>query len=307
MDALNRAMDAARASGTRFDRLRANGIDIHFARKGKGPPLVLLHGFPEFNLVWQPVMRRLADRFDMIAPDLRGFGDTGKAKPAPDAGATADTHADDLRALMDALGIARFSLVAGDVGSYVAQSFARRYGDRLTGIVLFCTPYPGLGRRYGEPAHLIEVWYQYFNQLPWAASLVGSSREACRLYIKHFLDHWSGDDPAVFQDVLEVWVDNFMKPGNVQGGFDWYLSSAPNRRLWLEERLPPQPKITAPIRLLWGKRDPLIKPEWADRLAEYFADFTIDFVDAGHFVHFQLPDLVAREVRAFFDRVAPPP
>lgn len=75
------------------------------------------------------------------------------------------------------------------------------------------SPYPGGGRRYGQPSHLTEVWCQYFQQLPWAAQPVRSSRESCRLYFRHFLDHWSGDNPAVFADMLEVYVDNFMKPG----------------------------------------------------------------------------------------------
>jgi pimeloyl-ACP methyl ester carboxylesterase len=158
-----------------------------------------------------------------------------------------------------------------------------------------------LGHRYGQPSHLIEVWYQYFQQIPWAAELIGSSREACRMYFKHFLDHWSGDNPAVFADLLEAYVDNFMKPGNIQGGFDWYLSSAHNRLLSIKGKLPAQPPITIPARFLWGRRDPLILPEWADRLGEYWTDYTIDFADAGHFVHAEAPDLAAREIRAFFE------
>jgi pimeloyl-ACP methyl ester carboxylesterase len=105
----------------------------------------------------------------------------------------------------------------------------------------------------------------------------------------------------VFEDKLDVYVDNYMQPGNMQGGFDWYLSSAPNRRRWLEGTLPPQPPISVRTKLLWGRRDPLIKPAWADRLGEYFADYTIDFADAGHFVHAEVPDHAEREIRAFFD------
>jgi pimeloyl-ACP methyl ester carboxylesterase len=130
-----------------------------------------------------------------------------------------------------------------------------------------------------------------------------SSREACRLYFKYFLDHWSGDNPAVFADLLDVYVDNFMKPGNIQGGFDWYLSSYPTRRLWLEGKLPPKPPISVPTRFLWGRRDPLIPIEWADKLGEYWTNYTIDFVDAGHFVHAESPDVAAKEVRAFFDHL----
>lgn len=300
MSELQSAMEKARVSGIQFARVRVNEIDMFVARKGGGFPIVLLHGWPEFWMSFKPLMDRLGGDFELIAPDLRGFGDTGKAKSGPDDTATAATHAEDLKALIDALGVNSFGLVAGDVGAYVAQAFAHRYQHMLTGIVFFSTPYPGIGRRYGQPDHLIEVWYQYFQQLPWAASLVGTNRDTCRLYLSHFLNHWSGDNPEVFKEWIEVFVDNFMKNDNIQGGFDWYLSSAPNRRLMLEERLPAPPKITVPCRFLWGKRDPLFKLEWSDRLDEYFEDFSIDFVDAGHFVHFEIPELAAAEIRAFF-------
>jgi pimeloyl-ACP methyl ester carboxylesterase len=300
MSALDTAMADAQASGIAFAKVPVNGLAMFVARKGHGTPLVLLHGWPEFWMSFRPIFDRLGGDFDLIAPDLRGFGDTGKAKSGPDNNATAATHAEDLKALVDHLGIARFGLVAGDVGAYVAQAFAHKYQDMLSGIVFFCTPYPGLGRRYGQPGHLTEVWYQYFQQLPWAAELVSSSGEACRTYMSHFLDHWSGDNPAVFKDLIEIYVDNFMKNDNVQGGFDWYVSSAPNRKLWLEEKLPMPPKINVPCRFLWGKRDPIIKPEWSDRLGDYFADYTIDFVEAGHFVHVELPDRAASEIKTFF-------
>ncbi|WP_338830785.1 alpha/beta hydrolase [Bradyrhizobium sp. 27S5] len=103
----------------------------------------------------------------------------------------------------------------------------------------------------------------------------------------------------MFGDLLEAYVDNFMKPGNIQGGFDWYLSSAPNRRRWLEGRLPAQPRIEIPSRFLWGRRDPLIAPEWSDRLDQYWTEPSIRFVEAGHYVHAEAPEVVAEEARSF--------
>ncbi len=80
------------------------------------------------------------------------------------------------------------------------------------------------------PDSINEIWYQTFNQQPWAASLVGENRKTCETYIRHFLDHWS-HEPGLFDEDLDPWVDNFMKPGNLQGGFDWYI--APNDRGWI--------------------------------------------------------------------------
>lgn len=303
MTALEKALSDAEAAGIRQQKVDIGTLRVNVARFGKGKPLLLLHGWPEFWLVWRPVMERLGDGFELIAPDLRGCGDTGKPTAGPDASATADRHALDMFGVMDALGFERFGVIGGDLGAYVAQAMSHRASHRLTGTLYLCTPYPGIGHRYGQPNHLIEVWYQYFQQLPWAAELIGSSREACRLYFQHFLDHWSGDNPAVFADLLDIYVDNFMKPGNIQGGFDWYLSSAPNRRLWLEGKLPAKPRIEVRSRFLWGRRDPLIPPEWSDRLGEYWTNPSIRLVDAGHFVHAEAPDIVAEEARAFFARL----
>ena len=300
MNALDRAMQDAAAAGIRFDAVQTNGIRMFYARQGRGTPLLLLHGWPEFWMVMRPLMQELYQHFDLIVPDMRGFGATGKARPGPDPGATADTHADDMKGLMDALGIQRFGFVGGDVGAYVLQAFARKYPERLTGAFFFCTPYPGIGARYAQPSHLIEVWYQYFQQLPWAANVAGASRESVRTYFSYFWNHWSGDNPAVFADMTEVLVDNFMRNDNVQGGFDWYLSSGPTRVQSLEGTLPKPAMITVPTRMLWGKRDPLVPIEWADKLGEYFTNYTIDFVDAGHYVHHEVPALAAREIRSFF-------
>ena len=301
MTALDNAMKDAAASGIKFDYVQTNGLRMHYARKGRGEPLVLLHGWPEFWMVYRPLMELLEDKYELIVPDLRGCGFTGKPTKGPDKNAGAMTHADDIAGFTEKLGLPKkFGMVGGDLGAYVLQAFSQKYGERLKGAFYFCTPYPGLGARYGQPDHLIEVWYQYFQQLPWSAQLVGASREACKLYMSHFLNHWSGDNPAVFSDLLEIYTDMFMQNDNIQGGFDWYVSSGENRVKWLNGTLPKPPVITVPSRFLWGKRDPLIKPDWSDKLGEYFSNFTIDFVDTGHFVHYEAPGLCAKEIAKFF-------
>ncbi|MEP3673318.1 MAG: alpha/beta hydrolase [Hyphomicrobiales bacterium] len=300
MSVLDQAMRDCAQEGIVFDRAQTNGITMFYARKGTGYPLVLLHGWPEFWMVYRPIINALADEFDIIVPDLRGFGDTGKATSGPDDQANADVHTEDIKGLIDNLGIKEFGLVSGDVGANVAQAFARSYPENLSGLFFFSTPYPGLGKRYAQADHLTEVWYQYFQQMPLAVELAGSSRDACKIYISHFLNHWSGDNPAVFEHLIEIYTDNFMKNDNLQGGFDWYLSSAQNRQLWIEEKLPHPPVINTPSHFMWGKKDPLIRPEWSDRLSEYFNDYTIEFVDAGHFVHAEIPDKAAANIRKFF-------
>ena len=164
----------------------------------------------------------------------------------------------------------------------VAQALARQHPERITGLFFFNCPYPGIGRRWAEAGHLIEIWYQSFHQMPWAAALVGSSRKTCRTYIGHFLRHWA-HDPQAFDADLEAWVDNFMKPGNLQGGFDWYLSVAAARAAVIREEAPAMAKIDLPTRIMWGRHDPVLKVEWVDRLPDYFAAPKITIAEnAGH-------------------------
>jgi pimeloyl-ACP methyl ester carboxylesterase len=307
-------------------RLHANGIEMHYLRQspdlrygpdlrhgldlrhdlaGKGGlPLLLLHGWPEFCGTWHRLMPLLAgEGYDLIAPDLRGFGDTEKPSPRPSAEATADVLATDLLGLADALGLERFGIVAHDVGAYAAQAFAHRHPDRLSGLFFFNCPYPGIGRRWAEAGHLIETWYQYFNQMPMAASLVGSSRETCRIYFAHFLAHWS-KLPDAFEADLDRWVDNFMKPGNLQGGFNWYMASAASRRATFAGTAGPIAPIRIPTHVLWGRHDPILKVEWIDRLPEYFTKIEVEICEeAGHFVHYEAPESAARAIAAFFARM----
>lgn len=282
--------------------VRTNEVELHVARVGNGRPLVLLHGWPEFWLTWEPVMRRLADRFELIAPDLRGFGASEKPDVGPSDKAGAEIHAADIVALLDALGIAQAGIVGHDVGAYIGQALGRAAPQRLTGLFFFDCPYPGIGPRLAAPDRLAEIWYQSFHLMPFAASLVGSSREACRLYIGHFLRHWAGGNASAFDDVLEAFVDNFMTPGNLQGGFNWYVSSQAGRLATLKSEAPTLPPISVPTCVRWGTRDPLFPYEWTDRLRETFSNLDLAPLEGvGHFPHREAPGLAAAEIVRFFD------
>jgi pimeloyl-ACP methyl ester carboxylesterase len=282
-----------------------DGITIHYRRHGSGTvPLILLHGWPEFSLTWEPVMTRLAESFDLIAPDLRGFGDSDKPDSRPSDMAGAGVHAGDVIALADALGLAEFGIVSHDVGAYVAQSLGHSHPERLSGLFFFNCPYPGLGPRFAAPDRLKEIWYQAFNQKPFAAEMVGSSREACALYIGHFLRHWAGGNPKAFDDVFDAFIDNFMKPGNLQGGFNWYISQNATRLAMMRGELPPPPPVTVQSCIRWGALDPVLKVEWLDRIGEYFTTVDAKPLDGlGHFPHREDPDRAAAEIAGFFDRI----
>lgn len=276
--------------------IEANGARFHVVCTGDGPPLLLLHGWPEFWLTWEPVMARLADRFTLIAPDLRGFGDSDK----PDGPYGPDQHAQDMAGLLNALQIERAGVVGHDVGGAVMQSLARRAPQRLSGLFFFDFVYPGIGGRMGAPDRLNEIWYQSFHQMQMAPALVGASRENCEIYIGHFLHHWSHRKHA-FDDVRDAFTDNFMKPGNLAGGFAHYRAAHAGRVAVMTGEAPDLPPITVPTCVRWAEHDPLFPYAWTDRLGETFTTLDLAmFLGVGHFPHREDPDRAAAEIAAFF-------
>ena len=278
----------------------ANGICMHYVREGSGPTVVLLHGWPEFWWTWHRNIPDLAARFDVVAPDLRGFGQSDKPPGDALSAYTVAHHTEDLASLTKTLGIERFGIVTHDVGAWVAQDFARKYPERLSGIHFTNCPYPGVGRRWATAEHIPEIWYQTFHQQPWAAELLGRDRENCRIYLENMLGYWSAD-PHAFDGQVEHWVDNFMQPGNLQGGFNYYLAQHASRMAMVRDGAPSLPKIETPARFLWGGKDPVIKAEWSDALGEYFADYRCHVhPEAGHFVHFEQAADLNASVTEFF-------
>jgi pimeloyl-ACP methyl ester carboxylesterase len=271
----------------------ANGIHINVAEAGSGPPLLLVHGWPEFWFTWGKVMPLLAPNFRVIAPDLRGFGATDKVPAGYSDKMTAEQHAEDLLALLDALEIQEIGLVAHDIGALIAQHLIRRAPGRISKFLAFDCPYPGIGRRWIEGGQLKSSWYMWFHQSKLALELVGHSRETVAIYMRYCLVGGSVNK-AAFEDNFEVFVDNMLAPGNLQGGFNWYISTA-------KAVPPPATPIAIPTKILWPERDAVFPIAWMDRLPEFFTDLDASvFPGVGHFPHQEVPDRAAAEIAKFF-------
>ena len=283
------------------ERAQVGEIELHYVREGSGFPLFLIHGWPEYWRTWRKNVSALADSFDVIVPDLGGFGESEKPDVPVTEGYGIEDHAADLMTLAETLDVDEFGFVSHDLGAYVGQRLARVRPERVRGLFFFDCPYPGIGERWRDPDHVDEIWYQSFNQQPWAADLVGTSRETCRTYIGHFLTHWAGDPNAFDEADREAWVDTFSDPETLQGGFDWYVAADEDRKRLMREGAPAMDPIEVPTRILWGEADPIVKSEWADQLDEYFANYRLDTVpDAGHFVHYERPELANEAIESFF-------
>jgi len=283
--------------------IEIRGFDTHIAQCGSGPPLFLLHGWPEFWATWEPMFDRLSDRYRLIAPDFRGFGESGNPTPERSDQAGPDVLADDIAALMGALGIDRAGFVGHDVGAFVMQRLAINHPSKVSGLFFFNCATHGVGARFRDPRQINEIWYQTFHQMPFASALVGASRDTCRAYFGHFLKHWSHRKNS-FDGVLERWVDNFLRPGNLQGGFNWYVSQNAGRLAVMAGTAPKPPKIAQPARVFWGRHDPVLRSDWIEFVPDYFDDVEASIADdAGHFVHYETPDAAAVEIDRFFRRI----
>jgi 3-oxoadipate enol-lactonase len=115
-----------------MEKLNVNGIQMAYERHGSGPPLVLLHGYPLDHTIWNEVVERLEDDFDMILPDLRGFGQSEVVEPQY----TIAEMAADVAALLDKLGIENTYIAGHSMGGYISLAFVRNFRDRVLGLGL---------------------------------------------------------------------------------------------------------------------------------------------------------------------------
>jgi len=115
-----------------MEKVKVNNIELAYIRRGEGTPLVLLHGFPLDHHLWDDVSPLLEDTFDLILPDLRGFGESTTVE----APYTMDNYASDIAGLLDQLAIQKAAVAGHSMGGYVALAFARLYPERVSGLAL---------------------------------------------------------------------------------------------------------------------------------------------------------------------------
>jgi 3-oxoadipate enol-lactonase len=118
-----------------MQKVNVNGIDLAYTRHGQGTPLVLLHGYPLDGSIWSEVVPVLQDRFDLLIPDMRGFGESSR-EVAPHS---LDDYASDIAGLLDHLNIKKTALAGHSMGGYVALAFARLYAERVSGLGLIAS------------------------------------------------------------------------------------------------------------------------------------------------------------------------
>ncbi|WP_158258188.1 alpha/beta fold hydrolase [Rhodopila globiformis] len=286
---------------------RGYEVKIHYVREGSGEPLFLFHGWPGFWYDYWMNIKELAKQFDVIAVDLRGYGDTDKPGYDPKTNRIMldpvqhydlDTTVDDAMRLAKALGIEQAYWVGHDWSSLVMHKFVRRYPEMVKKLVLVNPFLPGAETRYLSPAFHEHSYYASFHGTPLAVELVESSREATKIYFRWFFQWWSANKNLWTPEEIEILTDNFVKPGNVEGGFHWYRANlSPVAKGWEPRDYTP---THIPTLVLWGEGDTCVVINWSDLAPQFYLDMKYMPVrNAGHFLMREAPDLFNREVAAF--------
>jgi pimeloyl-ACP methyl ester carboxylesterase len=276
--------------------MAVDGFELAYDRAGDGPPVVLLHGWPGDRTDYRELVPLLTG-CEVLVPDLRGFGQSGKqaADPAEHYGAVGQARG--VADLITGLGLGPAVVVGYDIGSRTAQALARGYPDLVRALVI-TPPLPGVGTRVFGPGPLREFWYQAFHRLPLSEKLIDGKPDAVREYLRHFWEHWSGPDFTVTEAHLDHLVSAYGAPGAWTASVQWYRSGSTTAAAAQAETAPaPEDRLAAPTVVLWPEHDPLFPREWSDRVDEFFARARLRMVDgAGHFAPLEYPAVIAEEV-----------
>ncbi len=274
-----------------------DGFSLAYDRSGDGPPVVLLHGWPGMRTDYRALVP-LLDGFDVVVPDLRGFGESDKHVADPAEQYSAVAQARSVAGLLDEIGLGAAVVAGYDVGSRVAQALARAEPDRVRALVV-APPLPGIGQRILTPDAVREFWYQPFHRLDLAERLIDGDPDKVRSYLRHFWEHWSGPAYMPAEADLDALVEHYGPPGAFVASINWYRGGYGGVAVSLAEQTPdPADRIAAPTRVLWPEHDPLFPREWGDRLDEFFSDARVtDLPGAGHFSPLEAPEAFADAIR----------
>ncbi|HPU16646.1 MAG TPA: alpha/beta hydrolase, partial [Polymorphobacter sp.] len=187
-------------------------VTLHHVGAGRGEPVLLLHGWPETWFMWRDVIPLLAPHFEVIAPDLRGLGDSSR----PEAGYDKATVARDIAALMTRLGHERFRVVAHDWGGPVAFALAAQFPDRVQAMAIFDAPVLG----DGGPIEHHNRWHFGFHALPGLPEALTQGREDS--YLRFFYRFGGARPDAISEAAQAEYVRAYAQPGAMTAGFNYY-------------------------------------------------------------------------------------
>jgi pimeloyl-ACP methyl ester carboxylesterase len=265
-------------------------IKMHYLAAGQGSPVILLHGYAQNSHMWRPTMRELAKTHLVIAPDLRGFGDTTKAPSGYDK----KTMAQDVHALAKQLGIAKAGIVGHDIGLMVAYAYAAQYPQEVERIALLDAFIPGVG----DTTNLFllkDLWhFNFFGPTPLA---LVSGRE--RIYFEHFWNDFAADGKkSVSESDRQFYARKYAQPGAMKAGMEVFRNFGQDA---IDNREFSRTKLTMPMLVLGGEKsggDFLISQ--GKLVADNVEGVLVK--NSGHWLVDEAPTQVIPQLVAFFGR-----
>jgi pimeloyl-ACP methyl ester carboxylesterase len=268
-------------------RLAVDGIHLHVRTGGSGPPVLLLHGFAETGDMWNPVLPLLAREHTVIAPDLRGAGDSDK----PEGGYDKAGMARDMHALVRALGLERVTVVGHDIGLMVAYAYAAQFPLDTARVVLMDAFLPGIGN-WKAMWLLRDLWhFHFYGETPLA---LVAGRE--RIYLEHFWNDFAFDaQRSVPEADRQRYAAAYAQPGAMRAAMEYFRNFERDAADFVAMARTP---LRLPVRVIAGEKSGggfLVEQV---RLVAGDVDGTV-IPGAGHWLLEEAPDRVIPVLQAY--------
>ena len=267
-------------------------VVLHFVRAGEGDPVVLLHGWPQTWYAWHKIIPSLAQRYSVIAPDLRGLGDSSR----PSGGYDKATIAQDIAKLLhEHLGIDRYFLVGHDWGGPVAFCLAATYPDAVRKLAMLDTAVPGDGS--GTFSQHGRRWHHAFHQtLDLPEALVAGREE---IYLGWFYRHYGYQPGAIGPEAIEEYLRTYRQDGALRAGFAYYR--ALEQDIAHNQSLLERGKLKMPVLALGGGKAFGRGADTFESLQRVALDVRGGVIeDCGHWMPEEKPEQIATALLDFF-------
>jgi pimeloyl-ACP methyl ester carboxylesterase len=281
--------------GFRSHRIQLSDVRLHYVEAGSRdlPPLVLLHGWPQTWREWSAVMPALAKQHWVIAPDMRGLGDSSR----PIVGYDVRSVATDIIQLMDRLKIPAIRVVGHDLGALVAYALASGWRDQVLGLAIVDVVLPGFGLEKLvklAPDGSWGIWHFAFHGAPDIAEHLVAGRE--RTYMRWFFRNMAYKPDAISLEHENAYVAAYSQPGAMRAGFSYYRAFYEDG---VQNRAAGEIKLKIPVLALGGSAS--VGTMVGDEMRIVAKNVMSEVVpEAGHWIPEEQPDWLAKRLLTFF-------
>jgi haloacetate dehalogenase len=276
-------------------------IEIAYLQEGVGPPLLLLHGFPQTKKIWEPIVQLLKSQFTCITPDLRGYGFSSKPPGLPDhANYSKREMARDMLELMHSLGHRTFDLVGHDRGGRVAHRLATDYPSAIRKImVLDISP---TWKMYANTTQQFATaywhWFFLIQPTPIPETLIGNQVD---FLLPKMMGAKAGIQNPFSPEAFKEYVYWMKDPACLHAMCEDYRAASTIDLIHDQEFRDLGKKLVMPICALWGEKGVVHRcfnpiSDWQ----EVFQEVTGHHLPSGHYIPEDIPDILANEIRTFF-------